>query len=131
MRHFVATGRGIRFAVLSVALGAVIPAAPAMAQSLPDALVTAYLNSPELAAARADVKVLSERAVQARAGGRVRVEGELSLAAVTQTNSAPDRISPTTRPASRSASSNPFIPAARSKMRPRRPRPGSWSRRRH
>jgi outer membrane protein TolC len=70
MRHFVATGRGIRFAVLSVALGAVIPAAPAMAQSLPDTLVTAYLNSPELAAARADVKVLSERAVQARAGYR-------------------------------------------------------------
>ena len=87
MRHFVATGRGIRFAVLSVALGAVIPAAPAMAQSLPDALVTAYLNSPELAAARADVKVLSERAVQARAGGRVRVEGELSATAVTRTNS--------------------------------------------
>jgi outer membrane protein len=50
-------------------------------------MVTAYLNSPELAAARADVRVLSEQAVQARAGGRLRVEGELSLEAVTQTNS--------------------------------------------
>ncbi len=59
----------------------------AAAQSLPDSMVTAYLNSPELAAARADVKVFSERAVQARAGGRLRVEGELSLEAVTRTNS--------------------------------------------
>ncbi len=79
--------RSIRLAVLSVALGAVISVAPALAQSLPDAMVTAYLNSPELASARADVYVLSERAVQARSGGRLRVEGELSLQAVTQTNS--------------------------------------------
>jgi outer membrane protein len=62
---------------------------PAMAQSLSDALVTAYLNNPELAAARADVKVLSERAVQERAGGRVRVEGQIGLQAVTRTNSRP------------------------------------------
>ncbi len=91
MGHFFAAGRGIRLAALFVALGVVAAAAPAGAQSLADALVTAYLNSPELAAARADVKVLSERAVQARAGGRVRVEGELSLLAVTQTNSGPGR----------------------------------------
>ncbi|MEE8456104.1 MAG: TolC family protein, partial [Limibaculum sp.] len=52
-----------------------------MAQSLPDALVDAYLNSPELAAARADVNVLSERAVQAWAGGRLRVEGQLGIEA--------------------------------------------------
>ncbi|MCH8166536.1 MAG: TolC family outer membrane protein [Proteobacteria bacterium] len=89
MRPFLAPGRGIRLAALSAALGAVLGAAPALAQSLPDAMVTAYLDSPELAAARADVNVLSERAVQARAGGRVRVEGELSLFAQTQTNSGP------------------------------------------
>jgi outer membrane protein len=67
----------------------VVAATPASAQSLPDVLVTAYLNSPELAAARADVNVFSERAVQARAGGRLRVEGELSLEAVTRTNTSP------------------------------------------
>ena len=89
MRPFLAPGRGIRLAALSATLGAVLGAAPALAQSLPDAMVTAYLDSPELAAARADVNVLSERAVQARAGGRVRVEGELSLFAQTQTNSGP------------------------------------------
>ena len=89
MRPFLAPGRGIRLAALSAALGAVLGAAPAIAQSLPDAMVSAYLDSPELAAARADVNVLSERAVQARAGGRVRVEGELSLFAQTQTNSGP------------------------------------------
>jgi outer membrane protein len=72
----------------------VITAAPAMAQSLPDALVTAYLNSPELAAARANIKVFSEQAVQARAGGRLQVEGELSAQAVTQTNSGPGRSFP-------------------------------------
>ncbi len=60
-----------------------------LAQSLPDAMVTAYLNSPELAASRADVRVLSERAVQARAGGRIQVEGELNASAVTRTNSPP------------------------------------------
>ena len=89
MRPFLAPRRGIRLTALFAALGAVLGAAPALAQSLPDAMVTAYLDSPELAAARADVNVLSERAVQARAGGRVRVEGELSLFAQTQTNSGP------------------------------------------
>ncbi len=87
MRQFIASRRGIRLAALSVALGAVVAAAPARTQSLPDVLVTTYLNSPELAAARADVRVLSEQAVQARAGGRLLVEGELSLEAFTQTNS--------------------------------------------
>ena len=56
------------------------------AQSLPDALVTAYLNSPDLTAARADVKVFAERAVQARAGGRVRIQGQLSFEQMTRTN---------------------------------------------
>ncbi|MFQ5567849.1 MAG: hypothetical protein ACE5EU_15970, partial [Paracoccaceae bacterium] len=68
MRHFLAPRRSLRLTALSVALGATAAAAPATAQSLPDAMVTAYLNSPELAAARADVNVFSERAVQARAG---------------------------------------------------------------
>lgn len=80
----------VRLAAFCAALAAGVTApfiaSTGMAQSLPDAMVAAYLNSPELAASRADVKVLSERAVQARAGGRVRVEGELSLEAVTQTN---------------------------------------------
>jgi outer membrane protein len=61
----------------------------ANAQSLSDALVTAYLNNPELAATRTDVKVLAERAVQERAGGRVRVEGQLGLQAVTQSSTRP------------------------------------------
>jgi len=75
--------------VFCIALATAVSTASleAAAQSLPDSMVTAYLNSPELAAARADVKVFSERAVQARAGGRLRVEGELSLEAVTRTNS--------------------------------------------
>ena len=89
----------IHAAVFCIALGAAVSTASlattAMAQSLPDALVNAYLNSPELAAARADVNVLSERAVQARAGGRLRVEGELSLLAVTRTNSGFGQNSPT------------------------------------
>jgi outer membrane protein len=70
-----------------VAVSAASWATTALAQSLPDVMVRAYLNSPELAASRADVKVFAERAVQARAGGRVRVEGELSLQAVTRSNS--------------------------------------------
>ena len=90
MRHFLASGRSARFAVLSVALGAVAAAAPAMAQSLPDAMVTAYLNNPELAAARADVNVFSERAVQARAFGRV----DVHLGMTDQRNSLLDRIGP-------------------------------------
>lgn len=56
-------------------------AGPAAAESLADALVAAYRNSPEIAAARADLKALSERAVQARAGGRPIVRGDLSLEA--------------------------------------------------
>jgi outer membrane protein len=84
------SGAKIRIAVLCAAIGTGVTmpflTSAAMAQSLPDAMATAYINSPELAASRADVKVLSERAVQARSGGRVRVEGELSLEAVTRNN---------------------------------------------
>jgi outer membrane protein len=86
-------GRTAHVITVGLSLGAAITvlsiANQASAQSLPDALVSAYLNSPELAAARADVKVFSERAVQARAGGRVRVEGQLSAEAVTRTSPGP------------------------------------------
>jgi outer membrane protein len=86
-------GRGAYATVFCIVFGAVVLALPltksAMAQSLPDALVTAYLNNPELAAARTDIKVFAERAVQERAGGRVRVEGQIGLQAVTQTNARP------------------------------------------
>jgi len=58
----------------------------ASAQSLADTMVAAYLNSPDLAAGRADVKVSGERAVQARSGGRVHVDGELNAAAFTRNN---------------------------------------------
>jgi len=53
----------------------------AQAQSLADAMVTAYRNSPDLGGARSDIKVFSERAVQQRAGGRLRVEGQAGLQA--------------------------------------------------
>ena len=57
------------------------PAGAAWAESLADALVTAYRNSPELAAARADVKVVAERAVQARAAGRLSLDAEAGIEA--------------------------------------------------
>jgi outer membrane protein len=81
----------VQLAVFCIAFGACVTAPflanPGLAQSLPDAMVTAYLHSPELAASRSDVKVLSERAVQALSGGRLSVNGELSLEAVARTNS--------------------------------------------
>ncbi|MEM1277806.1 MAG: TolC family outer membrane protein, partial [Pseudomonadota bacterium] len=55
------------------------------AESFADALAEAYLNSPELANQRANVKVASESAVQARAGGRVSVTGSASLQTRTST----------------------------------------------
>ena len=92
MRNFIEPGRKAKWPVISIVLGvlAVVPVTnPAQAQSLPDALVAAYLNSPDLASSRADVKILAERAVQARAGGRLRVEGEARAQAVTRTNAPP------------------------------------------
>ena len=47
--------------------------------TLSDALVTAVLTSPELAQARANVKVLAERAIQARSQGRIQVNGTVDL----------------------------------------------------
>lgn len=79
MKVLEVAGGGALAAVLAAALTLV--AAPAAAESLADTLVAAYKNSPELAAARADVKVQSERAVQARAGGRLRVQGDAGIEA--------------------------------------------------
>jgi outer membrane protein len=47
--------------------------------SLADALVTAVLTSPELASSRSDVRILAERAVQARSRGRIQVNGTLDF----------------------------------------------------
>ena len=58
----------------------------ASGQSLADALVGAYLNSPELAEARAKVKVFAERAVQARAGGLPTIEGQADLSLLGQSD---------------------------------------------
>ncbi len=60
------------------------------AQSLADAMVAAFQNNPELAAARSDVKVRSEQAVQARAGGRLQVDADLSAEAFTATKTGDD-----------------------------------------
>ncbi|MEM6677329.1 MAG: TolC family outer membrane protein [Pseudomonadota bacterium] len=57
------------------------PIGAAQAQSLADTLVTAYRNSPDLASARASIRVAGENAVQARASGRPQVEGSVSLTA--------------------------------------------------
>jgi len=56
--------------------------ATVQAQSLADAMATAYKTSPRLAVARSDVKVFSERAVQARSFGRLQVEGQMSFEAL-------------------------------------------------
>ncbi|MEM7529963.1 MAG: TolC family outer membrane protein [Pseudomonadota bacterium] len=68
-------------AFLTLPTGAAILAVPtgAEAQSLADTLVTAYRNSPDLASARASVKIQSENAVQARSQGRPTISGTASL----------------------------------------------------
>lgn len=53
----------------------------ARAGTLADAMVAAVRNSAEMDEARAFVKVLAERAIQARAAGRLQVEGSLDLSA--------------------------------------------------
>ena len=52
---------------------------PAKAESLADAMVLALKSSPELRSGRANIKVLGERAYQARAGGRINVQGTISI----------------------------------------------------
>ncbi|MEO0760629.1 MAG: TolC family outer membrane protein, partial [Pseudomonadota bacterium] len=70
------------------ALAATLALAPAVfapagvsAQSLADTFVTAYRNSPDIAAARADLRIQGEQAVQAQAGLRPTVTGTVSLEA--------------------------------------------------
>ncbi|MEL6476940.1 MAG: TolC family outer membrane protein [Pseudomonadota bacterium] len=58
------------------------------AESLADALVDAYLTSPEIAAQRATIRVAGEAAAQARAGGRVNVTGQVDIEL--QTNASSD-----------------------------------------
>lgn len=67
--------------LMSLCVLAGVAAAPggAWAESLADALVMAYRSSPELAAGRANIKALGEVAVQARAQGRVQVQGTASV----------------------------------------------------
>ncbi|MEM9061013.1 MAG: TolC family outer membrane protein [Pseudomonadota bacterium] len=65
-------------AIVALAVGATI-AGSARAETLADAMVMAYRSSPELVTARANVKVLGEQAVQARAAGRVQVTGEVNV----------------------------------------------------
>lgn len=67
-------GRGLSLTALPVLFS--LGATPAAAQSLADAMVAAYLNSPEISAARSDVKVFAERAVQARADGLPQVDAQ-------------------------------------------------------
>ena len=81
----------------AMALGAA--AGPAAAESLADVMVEAWQNSPDLASQRAQVKVASEGAVQARAGGRPQVSGNIGLEVETrnfQGRNPPDAVFPTT-----------------------------------
>lgn len=89
------TRGGTALGLLGLMLLIGTPAA-VQAQSLADAMATAYNTSPLLAGARADVKVFSERAVQARSGGRLRVEGELGFDALVRRNDGRGLLFPTT-----------------------------------
>ncbi|MEL6769181.1 MAG: TolC family outer membrane protein [Pseudomonadota bacterium] len=68
----------MRASIIAIAAFLIVPAG-AGAQSLSDTLVTAYRNSPDLASARAAVKVQAENAVQARAQGRPFISGTATL----------------------------------------------------
>jgi outer membrane protein len=91
MRKLRMTGGVVQAAIvcfsLTAATSVLAYSNPAAAQSLPDAMAAAYLYSPEMAAARANVKVSSELAVQARSRGRLQVDSQLSAQAFTRTNS--------------------------------------------
>ncbi len=68
-----------RCMVLGAILGGGM-AAPAVAQeSLADVIVEAYLNSPDVSAQRANIRIAAESAVQARAGGRLNITGTIGL----------------------------------------------------
>lgn len=65
--------------MLALLTAAIVAPGTARAESLADAMVLALKTSPELKSGRANVKVLGERAYQARAGGRVNVEGVIDI----------------------------------------------------
>ena len=70
------TKRGLKALLTGAVL--MVPA-QAGAESLADAMVMAYKHSSELTSGRANVKVLSEQAIQARAQGRPQVQGTISV----------------------------------------------------
>ncbi|MEM7669283.1 MAG: TolC family outer membrane protein [Pseudomonadota bacterium] len=69
----------IRGTTSAAALACICAPGLAGAESFADALVNAYRTSPELAAERANVRVAGENAYQARALGRVNVDGSIDL----------------------------------------------------
>ncbi|GMG83609.1 TolC family outer membrane protein [Paralimibaculum aggregatum] len=76
-------GRAVRVSgsVLGLAMAAVLSAmSPVRAgESLADVMVEAYLNSPEMASQRANIRIAAENAVQAAAQGRVSVTGQIGV----------------------------------------------------
>jgi len=62
-----------------VAIVALFAASAPRAESLPDVMVEALLNSPDVAAQRATVAIAAESAVQARAQGRINITGSIGL----------------------------------------------------
>ncbi|MCL5775401.1 TolC family outer membrane protein [Limibaculum sp. FT325] len=70
---------GVRRGLAAALVCSVFVPAWAGAQTLSDTLVSAYTSNPDIAAQRANVKVFSERAVQARAEGRLNVTGLTSF----------------------------------------------------
>ncbi|MDT8344888.1 MAG: TolC family protein, partial [Thermohalobaculum sp.] len=71
--------RRLRRLMGSALIAAAVLPGGALGQSLSDTLVTAYTTSPDVAGQRANVKVFSERAVQARAVGRLSITGTASI----------------------------------------------------
>ncbi|MEM7212106.1 MAG: TolC family outer membrane protein [Pseudomonadota bacterium] len=80
--------------IAGVITGGCLGAVPAVAETLADAMVMAYRSSPELRSGRANVKVLGEQAVQAKAAGRVQIQGTVN--ATTQFLNLEQFIFPTT-----------------------------------
>ncbi|MEM1344988.1 MAG: TolC family outer membrane protein [Pseudomonadota bacterium] len=67
-------------AVLGLAaLALALPPAAPQAESLADVMVEAWTNSPDLRNQRAQIRVASENAAIARAGGRPTVQGDIAL----------------------------------------------------
>lgn len=71
--------KNIKTRIAALLVVAMMAPAAARAESLADAMVLALKASPELKLGRANIKVLGERAYQARAGGRINVEGTISV----------------------------------------------------